>query len=72
MVTFQCDECHKPIDPQKDQYFDLPNLMIAWREKVGRVSNLHFCCKDHFISWVKKSSEPSSIIQTINPQGPAL
>lgn len=36
------------------------------------VSNLHLCNKKCFISWLNKNSEPSSIISSQNPLGPAL
>lgn len=72
MIVFSCDTCKKPIDPMTDRHFNLPNLRIAWNQKIGEVHNLHFCTKDCFIKWLNKNAEPSSIISALNPHGPAL
>lgn len=72
-MSFQllCDDCKRPIDPQKDNHISAPDVTIMHTGKVGRFV-LHFCHRDHFISWLKKNGEPSAIISAINDtRGPS-
>ncbi len=72
MISLLCDDCRRPIDPTKDNHIATSNeLIIVHSGKVGRFT-LHFCCRDHFISWLKKNGEPSTIISAQTPTGPAL
>jgi len=61
MIQLLCDDCKKPIDPMVDNHLNVPDLTIRFSGKMGRFT-LHFCHRDHFISWLKKHGEPSGII----------
>lgn len=72
MIQFICDDCKRPINPQQDNHINVVDMTICFSGKVGRFA-VQFCCKEHFISWLKKNGEPSTIIaaQGTNPlQGP--
>ncbi len=71
MIQLLCDDCKKPIDPQKDNHISAHEMTIIHAGKMGRFT-LHFCQRDHFISWLKKHGEPSAIITATNDnRGPA-
>jgi len=71
MIKLECDSCRKPIDPQSDNFIDVPQMTIMFQGKGGRMGNLHLCGKGCFITWLHKNSEPSSIISAMNLGGPS-
>lgn len=72
MIKRFCDDCRKPIDPKMDNYLSFPSFIVKHGNKMAQIGELYFCDKKHAISWLQKNSEPSSIISSLNPQGPAL
>jgi hypothetical protein len=70
MIQLLCDDCKKPINPQVDNHISASDVTIIHNGKMGRFT-LHFCARDHFISWLKKNGEPSGIISISNDRGPS-
>lgn len=71
-ATLRCASCADSIEFIQNGFIHVPVM----RTKVGDVTvtftQLHFCHRDHFISWLKKHGEPSAIISATNDtRGPS-
>lgn len=58
MLTAQCDDCKKPIDPA-DNHLEIAQLAIIEDRKIAQAHGLHFCTKQCLDSWfVKNANRP--------------
>ncbi len=57
-----CDDCKRPIEPEKDNFIELGQIALAKDGKVLRAGGLHFCGKDCLNSWLVKNLNRPTII----------